>query len=113
MARIRPYHGVLFLEDSVPSPDSNPFVLRFLEEYDPSRSIEELSLLAGLPLSQVLQIVRHYLLWARAMVIYPICTSNIYANSEHLPAGYKALEEAFNDQFIDYQLAEILEAVSN
>jgi hypothetical protein len=66
MARIQPYHGILFLEDSVPSPDSNPFVLRFLEEYEPSRSIEELALLSGLSAqSQVLQIVRHYLLWAR------------------------------------------------
>ncbi|KAL3086638.1 hypothetical protein niasHT_037764 [Heterodera trifolii] len=74
---IRPYHGLLFLDESIPNPDSKPSCAGFIDGYEPSRSFEELAHLSDLPIDQVLQIVRHYLLWARAMLIYPICTTNV------------------------------------
>lgn len=37
MRQVRPYHGILFLEDTLPSPDSNSFVMKFLNEYEPDR----------------------------------------------------------------------------
>ncbi|CAK5085353.1 unnamed protein product [Meloidogyne enterolobii] len=112
MSKIRPYHGILFLEDSVPNPGSNPFVLRFLDNYEPTRSIEEMASLSNLVLAQALQIVRHYLLWSRAIIIYPICASNVYANAEKLPPGYKQLETAFSQQFPEFKLNDIFEAFS-
>uniref|UniRef100_A0A915MCY7 GATOR complex protein NPRL3 n=1 Tax=Meloidogyne javanica TaxID=6303 RepID=A0A915MCY7_MELJA len=112
MSKIRPYHGILFLEDSVPNPGSNPFVLRFLDNYEPTRSIEEMASLSNLVLAQALQIVRHYLLWSRAIIIYPICASNVYANAVKLPPGYKQLETAFTQQFPDFKLNDIFEAFS-
>ena len=112
MSKIRPYHGILFLEDSVPNPGSNPFVLRFLDNYEPTRSIDEMASLSNLVLAQALQIVRHYLLWSRAIIIYPICASNVYANAVKLPPGYKQLETAFTQQFPDFKLNDIFEAVS-
>lgn len=57
--------------------------------YIPFFSIEEISVLSGLPLSQVLQIVRHYLMWARATIIYPICLSNVYTTAQS-PGQFKA-----------------------
>ncbi|KAL3086644.1 hypothetical protein niasHT_037770 [Heterodera trifolii] len=75
---IRPYHGLLFLDESIPNPDSKPSCAGFIDGYEPSRSFEELAHLSDLPIDQVLQIVRHYLLWARAMLIYPICTTNVF-----------------------------------
>uniref|UniRef100_A0A914I9J7 GATOR complex protein NPRL3 n=1 Tax=Globodera rostochiensis TaxID=31243 RepID=A0A914I9J7_GLORO len=113
MRHIRPYHGLLFLDESIPSPDANPFVHRFLDEYEPSRSFEEMSHLSGLPIGQVLQIVRHYLLWARAMLIYPICTTNVYANAPQQPHNFRTLEAQFSDRFdTECPMAEVLEAFS-
>lgn len=37
MQGVHPYHQVLFLDNTSPSPDSNPFVLRFFEHYEPTR----------------------------------------------------------------------------
>jgi hypothetical protein len=111
MLKIRPYHTILFLVDSVPNPGSNPSVLKFLECYEPTKCLEEMSFLSKLSLIQVFQIVRHYLLWARAIIIYPICSSNVYANAEKLPPGYKQLVISFNQQFPEFKLNEIFEAV--
>ncbi|KAL3079844.1 hypothetical protein niasHS_014126 [Heterodera schachtii] len=114
MRHIRPYHGLLFLDESIPNPDSNPFVRRFIDEYEPSRSFEELAHLSGLPIDQVLQIVRHYLLWARAMLIYPICTTNVYANAPQQPHNFRTLEAQFGDRFGSdcCPMADVLEAFS-
>ncbi|KAI1715395.1 phosducin domain-containing protein [Ditylenchus destructor] len=111
MRQVCPYHGILFLEDYLPSPDSNPFVLRFLEEYEPSRSIDEMSAYSGLPLSQVLLIVKHYLMWARAIVIYPICSTNVYTTVPCL-TSFSSMAKSFSEQFPDCSLAEILEQFS-
>lgn len=40
-----------------------------------------MSVQTGLPLSQLLQIVKHYIMWARAIVIYPICSTNVYTTA--------------------------------
>lgn len=37
MRRIRPYHGILLLEESIPSPDSNPSVRLLLKHCEPDR----------------------------------------------------------------------------
>lgn len=39
---IQPYHTVLFFEDIVPGPDVNPYVLRFFENYDLERSLNDI-----------------------------------------------------------------------
>lgn len=41
MRQVCPYHGILFLEDTFPSPDSNPLLLRFLKEYEPNKRLLE------------------------------------------------------------------------
>lgn len=50
---LQPYHTLLFFEDCVPGPDSNPYVLRFFEFYDLERSLSEISLYSKMPLQQV------------------------------------------------------------
>jgi len=111
MRQVHPYHGILFLEDSLPSLDSNPIVTRFLEEYDPGRSLEEMSLRSGLLPSQSMQLVKHYLMWARAIVIYPICSSNVYAATPP-SAPFSKLSERFGEQFPQCSLAEVCEQFS-
>ncbi|CAJ0928791.1 unnamed protein product, partial [Mesorhabditis belari] len=81
VSRIRPYHSVLLLEDVTPSPDANPNVALMIRHCDPDRSILDISTASGIPLMQVLLVVRHLLLWARAVVIYPIVNTNVYSSA--------------------------------
>jgi hypothetical protein len=50
---LQPYHTVLFFEDCVPGPDANPYVLRFFENYDLERSLNEIGMFSRMPLEQV------------------------------------------------------------
>ncbi|KIH49911.1 hypothetical protein ANCDUO_20013, partial [Ancylostoma duodenale] len=76
-----PYHGILLLEDVWPSPDANPSVTLLLKHCEPDRSILDMSTASGIPLLQVFLIVRHLLLWARAVVVYPLCNTNVYSSA--------------------------------
>ncbi|VDN58358.1 unnamed protein product [Dracunculus medinensis] len=105
--RIRPYHGIILLGNTIPSPDANPSVRLFLKHCDPDRSIVGISDASGLPLVQVLLIVRHLLLWARAIIIYPLCSSNVYSSAAyHKPIV--RLSEQFSELFENAQLPVIL-----
>ncbi|EYC22083.1 hypothetical protein Y032_0018g3703 [Ancylostoma ceylanicum] len=50
--KIRPYHGILLLEDVWPSPDANPSVTLLLKHCEPDRSILDMSTASGIPLLQ-------------------------------------------------------------
>lgn len=104
------YHTILFIDETFPHPDSNPVIFRFYEVYEPTRSIDEMSLLSKIPVSQLLQIVRHLLLWARAVVIYPICSTNVYVISDNDVQFTKT--DLFNNQFPNCSLPDILEQFS-
>lgn len=104
---IRPYHGILLLEDAIPSPDSNPSVRLLLKHCEPDRSILGMSNSSGLPLVQVLLVVRHLLLWARAVIIYPLCSSNVYSSATP-PKPLAKLSEQFSEIFEKAQLPAIL-----
>ncbi|VDK61357.1 unnamed protein product [Anisakis simplex] len=105
--KIRPYHGIILLEESIPSPDSNPSVRLILKHCEPDKSLIGISNASGLPLVQVLLVVRHLLLWARAVVIYPLCSSNVYSSATH-PKPLNNLSENFSELFEDAELASVL-----
>ncbi|ETN71602.1 hypothetical protein NECAME_04634 [Necator americanus] len=106
--KIRPYHGILLLEDVWPSPDANPSVTLLLKHCEPDRSILDMSTASGIPLLQVFLIVRHLLLWARAVVIYPLCNSNVYSSST-LPKPLGRYISLFSQQFgASFHLPEAL-----
>nr|CDJ89373.1 Uncharacterised protein family UPF0171 domain containing protein [Haemonchus contortus] len=106
--RIRPYHGILLLEDVWPSPDANPSVTLLLKHCEPDRSILDMSTASGIPLLQVFLIVRHLLLWARAIVIYPLCNTNVYASATY-PKPLRRYITLFSQQFgSSFHLADAL-----
>ncbi|XP_074647993.1 GATOR1 complex protein NPRL3-like [Tubulanus polymorphus] len=80
---LRPYHAILLLEednrllDLLP-PDSSPALVRLIRVASPVKKLEQLALDADLALSQVFQLVSHLMYWAKAMIIYPLCESNVY-----------------------------------
>ncbi|VDK36209.1 unnamed protein product, partial [Gongylonema pulchrum] len=105
--RLRPYHGILLLEDAVPGHDSNPALNLFLKHCHPDQSFIGVSDSTGLPLLQVLIIVRHLLLWARAIVIYPLCGSNVYTSATS-PKPLMRLTEQYSQMFGNAHLPTIL-----
>ncbi|CAI4231987.1 unnamed protein product [Auanema sp. JU1783] len=78
---IRPYHVALFMKHSTPN-----------------IGLSDISVLSGIPLNQCFLIVRHLLLWARALVIYPICSKNDYSSATR-PRPIERQVEAWNKQF--------------
>ncbi|EFO23563.2 alpha globin regulatory element [Loa loa] len=105
--RLKPYHGILLLEDTVPGHDSNPALHFFLKHCHPDQSLMSISDSSGLPLFQVLTVVRHLLLWARAIVIYPLCSSNVYTSATS-PKPLSRLSEQFGEIFENAYLPTIL-----
>ncbi|CAG9530894.1 unnamed protein product [Cercopithifilaria johnstoni] len=105
--RLKPYHGILLLEDAIPGHDSNPALHFFLKHCHPDQSLMSISDSSGLPLFQVLTIVRHLLLWARAIVIYPLCSSNVYTSATS-PKPLSRLSEQFGEIFENAHLPTIL-----
>ncbi|TMS37702.1 hypothetical protein L596_004582 [Steinernema carpocapsae] len=107
--KIRPYHGIILLEETIPSPDANPALKLFLNHCEPDKSLVGISLACGLPLIQVLMVVRHLILWGRAIVIFPLSGSNVYssATDRQLPLN-NSLTEQYKEYFPDYHLADVL-----
>ncbi|PIO61406.1 hypothetical protein TELCIR_17072, partial [Teladorsagia circumcincta] len=57
---------------------------------------------------QVFLIVRHLLLWARAVVIYPLCNTNVYASATY-PKPWRRYISLFSQQFgSSFHLADAL-----
>ncbi|KAK3090338.1 hypothetical protein FSP39_011028 [Pinctada imbricata] len=81
-----PYHGILLLEDrqilqeSFPS-DCSPAISRVVTVTTPLQSLQVLSLESDLSLSQIFQVVSHLVYWAKAIIIYPLCETNLYVLS--------------------------------
>ncbi|VDM95177.1 unnamed protein product [Thelazia callipaeda] len=105
--RLRPYHGILLLEDALPGHDSNPALNLFLKYCHPDQSLVGISDSSGLTLFQVLSIVRHLLLWIRAIIIYPLCSTNIYTSATS-PKPLMKLTEQFGETFENAYLPTIL-----
>ncbi|KAK0398110.1 hypothetical protein QR680_002434 [Steinernema hermaphroditum] len=107
--KIRPYHGIILLEETIPSPDANPALKLFLKHCEPDKSLVGISLACGLPLIQVLMVVRHLILWGRAIVIFPLSGSNIYssATDRQLPLNGE-LTDQYKEYFPNFHLADVL-----
>lgn len=79
---IRPYHGVLIYNkkevwSSLPD-DYSPALTRFLTAHEPIKSVQSLSSDTDLPLTHVYELASRLVYWGKAMVIYPLCDSNMY-----------------------------------
>lgn len=108
---LRPYHGILFLEDkqllqeSLPV-DCTPALSRLISVASPLRSLQFLALEADLSLSQVFQLVSHLVYWAKATIIYPLCETNVYVLSPQSNTLLNSSQsEEFVRQFPGYSLA--------
>lgn len=102
---LRPYHGILLLQpdnvllESLPV-DCTPALSRLIQVANPLRSLQTLALEADLSLLQVFQLVCHLVYWAKAVIIYPLCETNIYVLSPTANTHMSSkLVEDFTQQF--------------
>ncbi|EGT51095.1 hypothetical protein CAEBREN_29668 [Caenorhabditis brenneri] len=96
--KMKPYHGILLLEDVWPTPDANPVVAKLLKHCSPDRSILDMSTASGIPVFEVFMIIRHLLQWTRAILIYPLCNTNVYTSATS-PQPIDKMAEKFASQF--------------
>jgi hypothetical protein len=64
--------------------------------------------LSGLKLWQILQIVKYYLLWDRAIIILPITQQTRFATPGHLSKYKLGVKEQFTAQFGDVDVIKVL-----
>jgi len=110
---IRPYHGLLLLVDSAQlleslPPDSSPALARLVHVHSPIKSLQTLAMDSDLTLSHVYQLAGHLLYWAKAIVIYPLCKTNLYTVA---PSASTRLDSPlvlqFKEKFPEFDLIEV------
>ncbi|XP_046664623.1 GATOR complex protein NPRL3 [Homalodisca vitripennis] len=115
---LRPYHGLLLLIEpgqlleSLPL-DSSPALLRLLKMYSPLKSLQTLSADADLTLAQVFNLTGHLVYWGNAIIIYPLCESNVYVLSPDAPTNTNSpLVEKFSEHFPGESLLQVMSEFS-
>jgi len=115
---LRPYHCLLLLVEArdlldTLSTDASPALRRLIRQSSPLRSLRTLAVDTDLSLMQVFQLAGHLLYWGKATVIYPLCESNLYVLSPHLPTPLPLrLSNRFGERFSGDSLLEHLSAFS-
>ncbi|XP_050547072.1 GATOR complex protein NPRL3-like, partial [Daktulosphaira vitifoliae] len=115
---LRPYHGLLLMTDrkklleNLPT-DSSPSIVRLINMYNPVKSLQTLSADADLTIAQVFNIAGHLIYWGDAIVIFPLCETNMYTIAPNVPTEREskfAIE--FEDKFPDHNLLEVMSEFS-
>ena len=94
------------------STDASPALRRLIRQCSPLKSFRSLAVDCDLSLTQVFELTGHLLYWGRATIIYPVCESNLYVVSHHIPSPLPAkYKEKFYDKFSE-SLLETLSSFS-
>ncbi|XP_069944374.1 GATOR1 complex protein NPRL3-like isoform X2 [Cherax quadricarinatus] len=103
---LKPYHTLLLLVERSEllhtlSPDASQALWRLLHvEESHLTPFFTLAADADLTLTQVLMLVGHLVYWGKATIIYPVCSTNMYALSPNAPTILNSqLSESFSQQF--------------
>ncbi|KAB0794262.1 hypothetical protein PPYR_13882 [Photinus pyralis] len=102
---LRPFHSLLLLYPvqqlyDFTSLDGSPSLIRMFSQYSPLKSLQTLAIDSDITLSHVFELTAHLVYWAKATVIYPICSTNKYTITQdaqlHLNSS---LLDKFSDAF--------------
>ena len=88
--------------------DASSTIPRLLKVYSPLKSLQTMAADADLTLSQVVEIASHLVYWAAAIVIYPMCESNVYVLAPGAPVTSPDLAAEFARNFPGISLAQTL-----
>ncbi|VVC28910.1 Hypothetical protein CINCED_3A017105 [Cinara cedri] len=118
LKQIRPYHGILLmcdrreLLDKLPQ-DTSPSMIRLINMYSPVKSLQTLSADADLTLAQVFSIAGHLIYWGNAIIIFPLCETNLYAIAPNVPTTRNnKLAREFAEKFPGYNLLKVMSEYS-
>ncbi|CAH0555277.1 unnamed protein product [Brassicogethes aeneus] len=111
---LRPYHSLLLLYpaqhmNDFTSLDGSPSLIRLLSNYSPLKNLQTLAADAELTLAHVFELTAHLVYWAKATIIFPICSTNKYVISPTAPIHLNSpLVEKFNETFSGLNLARVI-----
>lgn len=83
LVALKPYHGMLLLVDPIDLLDCVPpngarILLQLIEVYNPLKSLQNMASDAEMEIEHVYILVGHLVYWAKAIIIYPLCETNVY-----------------------------------
>ena len=102
--KVQPYHGILVYDikdvwDSLNEACSGS-IIRFLNVYNPTKSLQALALDADIAINHIYTIARHLVMWGKACIIYPLCETNVYVLAPSAVLFYQSkLAEMFAERF--------------
>ncbi|KAG5888473.1 hypothetical protein JTB14_022103 [Gonioctena quinquepunctata] len=118
MNALRPYHSLLLLHplqqmSDFTSLDGSPSLVRMLSQYSPLKNLQILAADSDLTLSHVFELTAHLVYWAKATVIFPVCSTNKYVISPNAPIHLNSpLVEKFSDAFPGLSLIRVISEFS-
>ncbi|CAH1115368.1 unnamed protein product [Psylliodes chrysocephalus] len=118
LSALRPYHSLLLLhplhqKNDFTSLDGSPSLDRMLTQYSPLKNLQTLAADSDLTLTHVFELTAHLVYWAKATVIFPICSTNKYVISPNAPIHLNSpLVEKFSDTFPGLNLIRVISEFS-
>ncbi|CAH1156187.1 unnamed protein product [Phaedon cochleariae] len=115
---LRPYHSLLLLHplqqmNDFTSLDGSPSLVRMLSQYSPLKNLQTLAADSDLTLSHVFELTAHLVYWAKATVIFPVCSTNKYVISPNAPIHINSpLVETFYETFPGVNLNRVISEFS-
>ncbi|GFN99606.1 nitrogen permease regulator 3-like protein [Plakobranchus ocellatus] len=112
LSYLRPYHAILLTRPEqelfkfLPL-DCSPALTRLIKLTAPVKNLKTLALETDLSITQIYQLVCHMVYWGFAMLIYPLCESNVYILSPSADTYIDSqLSQEFNRCFPGLQLTQ-------
>jgi hypothetical protein len=112
---VRPYHTLLLRRKSdellrLLPPDCSAALYRLVQRVNPKRTFDELAQDVNVTLAQVIRLALHLVSWHEAIIIHPLCASNVYMVAGDFDLrllDFKHME-AFQAAFPKQQLPAVL-----
>uniref|UniRef100_A0A069DUL5 GATOR complex protein NPRL3 n=1 Tax=Panstrongylus megistus TaxID=65343 RepID=A0A069DUL5_9HEMI len=118
LKKVRPYHGLLLLVEPCKLletliADTSNELIKLVKIYTPLKSLHTLSQDARLKLSVVFRLAGDLVYWGKAIIIYPLCESNVYTTTPNASVHANSqLVEQFAQHFPSYSLLKVLSEFS-
>ncbi|CAG9829187.1 unnamed protein product [Diabrotica balteata] len=115
---LRPYHSLLLLHplhqmNDFTSLDGSPSLDRMLSQYSPLKNLQALASDSDLTLTHVFELTAHLVYWAKATVIFPVCSTNKYIISPNAPIHiHSPLVDKFSEAFPGLNLIRVISEFS-
>lgn len=111
---LKPYHGMLLLVDPIDLLDCVPpsgvrILLQLIEAYNPLKSLQNMASDSEMLIEHVYILVGHLVYWAKAIIIYPLCETNVYVIAPDAQLHTDSpLVDKFSVKFPNMSLFEVI-----